>query len=227
MRVALLCLSLIAASPGPAYAAERPQAGLIWNRSGLPATLPLQIRSQRGIDHLVTLSDPETGDEVMAGYVRGGDFFRLLVPPGRWLVTFASGGADGWQGQDDLFGQTTQVIRTAEPLSFGAGVARRRGNVITLEMTDDHTRIADADAQVICQLGRWQAAPRPLSDEDDLVDGPFQDRRFIDRATRDRVRENVPELLFGSDPGTGRSGQAPRAAGGATGLRDVICAPGR
>ena len=77
----LIALLLTFATSLPAWAQDRPRAGLMWNRSGLPATLPLVVKTTPGRDHVVFLGDDDNGD-IMAGYIRGGDFFRLLVPPG-------------------------------------------------------------------------------------------------------------------------------------------------
>lgn len=121
--VILLCL----ATPG--MAGERPK-GLLWNRSGLAATLPLQVRTDPEADYLVRLRDVETEQIVLAAYIRGGEFFRVLVPPGQYDVLFASG--ETWRGEDALFGPETQSFILDDPLSFGATVSRKHGHSIDL-----------------------------------------------------------------------------------------------
>jgi hypothetical protein len=84
-------LVLVLALPAlSAFAEERPQ-GLLWNRSGLPATIPLQIKTNAGVDYFLTLRDVERDRVVLAAYVWGGEFFQVLVPPGRFELVFASG----------------------------------------------------------------------------------------------------------------------------------------
>lgn len=125
----LVALLILIAAALPAGAADRPRAGLMWNRSGLPATLPLLVRTGPGQDHVVFLADAR-GRDVLAGYIRGGTLYRVLVPPGTWRVRFAHG--RDWTGEDGLFGADTAWTRLDEPLTFKAGVARRRGHIIRL-----------------------------------------------------------------------------------------------
>ena len=66
---------------------ERP-AGLMWNRTGLPAVFPLQIKTTPGADYLVILSDAETDFDALAAYARGGDFSAFLCR--RAFTTFES-----------------------------------------------------------------------------------------------------------------------------------------
>jgi hypothetical protein len=110
-------------------AVDRPQ-GLLWNRSGLPATLPLQVRTDPGADYLLRLRDLGTGRAVLAAYIRGGQFFRVLVPPGRYQLLFASG--TDWQGEAALFGPDTKTFVLDPPLSFGATLSRKEGHVVDL-----------------------------------------------------------------------------------------------
>ena len=116
--------------PAPALAELRPQ-GLMWNRSGLPATLPLQVRTDPGRDWYLTLVRPDTGQAVLAAYVRGGTVFRVLVPPGDYFVRFAYG--NGWRGETALFGPGTGHLEIDGPLHFGVeGTSRRVGHLIDL-----------------------------------------------------------------------------------------------
>ncbi|MBA4491192.1 hypothetical protein [Paracoccus sp. S1E-3] len=153
----LLCLAL----PFMAQAQDRPRAGLIWNRSGLPATLPLQVRSPAGRDHLIVLTPTGKDAPEIAGFIRGGEFFRLLVPPGDWTIRIASG--TDWQDEDTLFGPETTWAALTAPLNFSAGKSRLNGHVLTLE--DGAITVAP---QTICQLPSWQA---DLFDAEDPVGG--------------------------------------------------------
>lgn len=146
----LIALTMLTA---PALAEDRPRAGLMWNQSGLPATLPLQIRTFPGKDYVLYLIDPDTDGAVMAGYIRGGQFFRLLVPPGTWHLRFAYG--DEWQDEAGLFGDNSEWTELDEPLDFRASAARRHGHVVTLIERNGRMVIAQTDAQTICQIAGW------------------------------------------------------------------------
>lgn len=146
MRRIIILLLLIIGLPLGALAQERPRIGLMWNRSGLPATLPLQVISPPGRDHVIFLSRTDTPE--VAGYIHGGAFFRLLVPPGEWRISVASG--TDWQDEDALFGPETEWLTLPEPLRFGAEKSRLNGHALTLE--DGAIRVAP---QAICRLPSW------------------------------------------------------------------------
>ena len=159
MRLIVTVLALLMALP--ASADEQPPGGLLWNRSGLPATLPLQVHSPAGLDHVVMLSHPDETAAKVAGYVRGGAFFRILVPPGDWQTSFASGRE--WQGEQALFGPDTQRFTLPDPLHFGAADgARLEGHVLRLETRDGDTRVASVGPQTICRVADWQRETRDL-----------------------------------------------------------------
>ena len=145
----LIAILLMMTLALPALAQDRPRAGLMWNRSGLPATLPLVVQTLPGRDYAVFLSPETGGDPVMAGYIHGGQFFRLLVPPGTWVVRFAHG--TDWQGEDALFGPDTEWTEVEEPMTFGASVARKHGYIIRLIETEGKVRVAAAGSLDICQ----------------------------------------------------------------------------
>ena len=60
---ALLILSVlpVVAPPAVAVAEDRPRAGLMWNRSGLPATFPLVVKTPAGDDYVLFVADPQDG----------------------------------------------------------------------------------------------------------------------------------------------------------------------
>lgn len=113
----------------PINAEERPQ-GLMWNRSGLPATLPLLIKTSADADYFLNLKDIVSDKVVLAAYVRGGEFFQVLVPPGRFELVFASG--EDWQGEAKLFGVNTHMFTLDQPLQFRATMSQRKGHLIDL-----------------------------------------------------------------------------------------------
>ncbi len=150
--IRLLLVFVLAVSALPALAEERPQ-GLLWNRSGLPATSPLLIKTNAGADYFLNLRDVERDKVVLAAYVRGGEFFQVLVPPGRFELMFASG--EEWQGEARLFGVHTHFFMLDQPLRFRATMSQRRGHMIDLTQASGGT-ISDL---VKCQ----RLAPEPES----------------------------------------------------------------
>ncbi len=122
----LTCAVLL---PVMTWAESRPE-GLLWNRSGLPATIPLQVKTSADVDYFLLLHDTSTGDAVLAAYFRGGAFFRVLVPPGRFKLTFGSG--ESWRGEADAFGPETQWFVLKPALEFRSSAARREGHLIDL-----------------------------------------------------------------------------------------------
>jgi len=149
-------VALVLAACSAAFAetsADRPQ-GLMWHRSGLAATIPLQIKTTAGTDHVLYLSDVETGERVLAAYIRGGEFFRVVVPPGRYRLQFDAG--RDWQGEAALFGPETAQFEILEPFVFASGVARREGHIVDLR---DPERVTSRGVAV-CQ--RWARDPDTL-----------------------------------------------------------------
>lgn len=178
----LILLSLCLLLPTLA-AADRPRAGILWNRSGLPATFPLQVKTLPGNDYVVFLIEPDSSEPAMAGYIRGGDFFRLLVPPGRYLLRFAYG--TDWQGEDALFGPLTDWTETEKVLDFRIlGTARRSGYLVTLIERNGVMKIVDARPQDWCQIARevthWRDWPEGAKNHPNLRH-PDQRRRGYTR----------------------------------------------
>lgn len=106
----------------------------MWNRSGLAATLPLQIKTNRGSDFLMQLREAEGGPAILAAYIRGGEFFRVLVPPGRYSVLFVTGTT--WKGEVEQFGPGSRRFVLDPPLAFRATISRKKGHLIDLRAVD-------------------------------------------------------------------------------------------
>ncbi|EKE45661.1 hypothetical protein OCGS_0278 [Oceaniovalibus guishaninsula JLT2003] len=178
IRAALLVLLMA----GAAMAA--PDHGLMWNRSGLPATLPLQIRTDPGRDHYITLRDAATGDPALAAYIEGGRFFRVLVPPGTFVLDVASG--TDWLDEDRLFGPRTETMTFDEALTFGVtGIGTKRGHLIDLRGV---SVMAEAEMRDIglCQWIARDIAPRPqLADR--TPDKETLEERLEDRTAREQL----------------------------------------
>lgn len=168
----LLCL--------PALAMAEVAAGLIRNSSGLPATFPLQVKTDAGLDYRLTLRDPDTGAERLTAHIGGGRFFRVLVPPGRFTLHFDYGRQ--WQDETARFGNGPDAggFDLPEPLTFeirGSGV--RAGHIVDLRGLQ-RERPAVISGQFICQGLRYEYDPAF-----DRRPGP------IDRAAPDRLPEDL------------------------------------
>ncbi len=170
MKVALFVA--IALANTAALAVERPQ-GLLWNRSGLPATLPLQIKTNPGSDYLLHLVPRGTDKVVLAAYVRGGEFFRVLVPPGQFHLHFASGPT--WHGETRLFGSDTILFALGTALTFDAKISRKEGHLVDLRDLDN---IA-VKTFALCQRRTREPDPSVLRDSyGKPPDAPF-DRHLL------------------------------------------------
>lgn len=158
----LFCALPVLASAGEAA----PQPGLMWNRTGLPAVFPLLVKTPPGQDHVLTLIAVDTGEAALAAYIRGGAFFRVLVPPGTYRLRFASG--EVWQGEEALFGPgpKTQIHNLPEPLTFETrGLGTKAGHVVTLHAPRPGEMVAARTKDhLICQAFRpgFASPPSPV-----------------------------------------------------------------
>lgn len=144
-----LCLGLMTAQ-SRAQEDARPPAGLLWNKTGLPAVFPLQIKTVPGRDHVVTLLDAGTGEAALAAYIRGGVFFRVLVPPGAYRLRFVSG--TNWQGAAALFGSEVERFELRRILRFETrGLGTKAGHIVDLRGQGAEAQIKD---HRICQSFR-------------------------------------------------------------------------
>ncbi|WP_111558746.1 hypothetical protein [Paracoccus sediminilitoris] len=154
LRALMLVATLL---PGAVDAAPRPVTGLLAKNGPLPATIPLQIRTDAGHDYSIALTDPAIDAPVISGYLRGGEFFRLLVPPGTHRVTMAAGQPGDWQGIDTGFSDGTQAKLT---LDFDIRANRRQGHQMTVAIVDGGLRVTDRRDQVICQIADWDVVQK-------------------------------------------------------------------
>lgn len=155
--VLLLCAVPLLVRAGPDRAAGPSQpAGLMWNRTGLPAVFPLQVKTPAGQDYFLTLIDHDTDEAALAAYIDGGAFFKVLVPPGVFRLQFAVG--EVWQDEKNLFGPgaDTQVFELSKPLTFEIrGLGRKAGHLVNLlaHKPGQAAQTAVKD-QLICQYAR-------------------------------------------------------------------------
>ena len=161
--VALLIALL--APPGMATGgadADRPQTGLLWLRSDLPAVFPLQVKTAPGRDYHLTLRHHETGQATLAAFITGGNFFRVLVPPGRFAIRVAYG--TDWQDEDTLFGPGTEHVVLEGPFRFGVqGIGRKSGHLIDLRDVIETREAALTEPLAFCQSYRADLTRSPLS----------------------------------------------------------------
>ena len=183
----LLCLLFFAA---PLHAA--PGHGLIENRTGLPLTLPLQVRTEPGRDVYLVMRDAATTEIAVTAYIEGGRFFQLLMPPGTYTLHAAIGRA--WQGEDQLFGEGTEFYTLPEALSFRAGMTSKRGHLGDLTAPDVLAGTRDI---ALCQYyGAALAPDRPVAPpREDRSIAPGVPRDLpLPPGPRDPLLDGAPEL---------------------------------
>jgi len=151
-----LCLALLLAA-GPAVPAggrgEAPELahGLLWRDSSLAAVFPLVVKTPPGRDFYLRVEGAGSGHVVLAAGIRGGRFFRVLVPNGGYRLDFAHG--TDWRGEEALFapGPKAGRLRIETPLRFGVhGLGRKAGHVVTLSEGADGLDVA-IKGQGLCQ----------------------------------------------------------------------------
>ena len=156
---ALTCALLLSSVLAQSAESEPARHGLLWNRTGLPAVFPLQVRTAAGAEFFMLLSDADTGVPALAGYIKGGRFFKVLVPPGVYTVEFATGPV--WQDEQALFGiDSTTMIELPEALGFGVvGLSTKAGHMVDLRQWETDILVQDS---FDCQRIRLAKGPRPL-----------------------------------------------------------------
>lgn len=162
-----LCLSALAWGAAPAQAADPDgvaiKHGLMWHRSGLPAVFPLQVKTLGPQDYYVTLTNVDSDETVLAAYIEGGRFFRVLVPPGTFEVRFAYGNV--WQGEEALFGPEgkTAFFDMPDPLTFGVrNFNTKGGHLVDLrDISPGQEARVVPEALFVCQGMRLVSTPTP------------------------------------------------------------------
>ena len=159
VQAILLAVMLVLLAPSPSIAqndggtAELRKPGILWNRTGLPAVFPLQVKTLIGQDYLMTLLQQDTKKEVFAAYIAGGKFFRVLVPPGTFVLRFTEvkyGLKDGESVAPDARNASFELPK---PLTFAIrGTNTKAGHIVDLRDVQGGS-FADATIkqQAICQ----------------------------------------------------------------------------
>lgn len=188
LRFVVVCVLALAAP----IAAQQPRHGLLFNRTGLPLTLPLQIKTDPGLDYALILADPQTDEAKLSAFIHGGKFFRLLVPPGTFRLHFAYG--ERWEGPEALFGPDTRYHTLPETFTFSVqGLATKQGFLIDLRdlgeeasLTVRHIGLCqtlDLSQDYIAWLKRNPVFHPTLDDVPDPAPGAFDIRqRFCEPA---------------------------------------------
>lgn len=200
--IVLCCATAPALAKEPALAQQR--AGLMWNRTGLPAVFPLLVKSSPGSNYYVTLVDPKTGAAALAAFVNGGAFFKVLVPPGTYTVRFAAG--THWLGDALLFGsgQGTYAFELDAPLTFGArDFSTKAGHLVDIRnVSKDQITGIKVSNQTICQTVRLETFPRaqlPFEDDGFLALGIPKEGQvmgFPRRYSEERLLDSGAEPIF-------------------------------
>lgn len=162
-----LALLLLLSPLTAAFADDRPSPGLLWNKTGLPATFPLQVKTRPGADYIVTLTDTSTDTKALAAFIEGGRFFRVLVPPGTYGLHFDYGTV--WHDDEQRFADAKGFDLQA-PLTFEIrGIGRKAGHLVDLTSLDLDQETASAvqiHDQSLCRISRAEITPNcPLGDE--------------------------------------------------------------
>ncbi len=177
--------------PAPVAAIERdspPRTGLLWLSSSLPAVFPLQVRAAAGQDYYLTLIHDETGQATLAAYIAGGDFFRVLVPPGRYALHLAYGAR--WQDEESLFGAQTRLFEMDAPLEFETrGIGTKAGHIVDLRGLTETMQAVPVSPLAICQRFGADLTGSPLSPPAflPLTDDPDAPRPRLRFSVRTRV----------------------------------------
>lgn len=180
---------LLLPAPGAADDVDSPpHTGLLWLSSSLPAVFPLQVRTRAGQDYYLTLIHDETGQTTLAAYIEGGDFFRVLVPPGRYALHLAYGAH--WQDEENLFGPQTRIFEMDTPLRFQTrGIGTKAGHIVDLRALNETKAAPSVSRLALCQRYGADLTGSPLSPPAflPLPDDPDAPRPRLRLSVRGRV----------------------------------------
>jgi hypothetical protein len=107
-----------------------PPHGKITRYSNGEPVAPLEIRSSRGSNYVVKLSDYYSGRAVLSVFVHGGSTANLDVPLGTYSIKYASG--EHWYGPTHLFGPDTAYSKADSSFDFRVTGNQVSGYTLTL-----------------------------------------------------------------------------------------------
>lgn len=100
----------------PLTAAEVSSPGMIYNNTGRDEVAPLGITTTAGMNYFIKLVEQETGRDQIGVLIRGGEYLRVLVPLGNYVIRYATGSE--WLGTANLFGPKTNYFEAGSVFTF-------------------------------------------------------------------------------------------------------------
>jgi hypothetical protein len=100
-------------------------------RPSVKPVAPLGIKSRSGSNYYVKLVNLR-GQTAMTAFIRGGQYFEMLVPLGTYELKYAAGNT--WYGEHQLFGQNTVYSKANELFDFTFDGTRYSGYTVELIM---------------------------------------------------------------------------------------------
>jgi hypothetical protein len=94
-----------------------PKNGTIVKYYKGPATSPVEIKTTSGPAHyFVKVVDWYTKKPVITVFIRSGETYETLIPPGLYEIKYAAG--SNWYGEDVFFGECTTFTKTEKQFNF-------------------------------------------------------------------------------------------------------------
>lgn len=93
-----------------------PATGQILYSDGQECIAPFSVVTRGPNNYYVKLKNVLTSKDVISFFVRGGETADLDVPLGTYFLYYAVG--DSWQGEEDVFGESTRYFKTDDVFDF-------------------------------------------------------------------------------------------------------------
>jgi hypothetical protein len=117
-------------SDTPPVLTTPPHGSVHWYGSPQVGAVPFEINTSAESNYYVKLIDAATGFHVLGIFVEGGKPLSTEVPPGRYVVKYASGLR--WYGYDNYFGNGTAYSKATSTFNFEVNSDGANGYSITL-----------------------------------------------------------------------------------------------
>jgi hypothetical protein len=96
-----------------------PENGTIVKYYKSPATSPIEIITRSGpVHYFVKVADWYTREPVITVFIRSGNTFETLIPPGIYEIKYAAGSRWYGDGEDELFGVETICTKADKQFGF-------------------------------------------------------------------------------------------------------------